>query len=894
MTARFHKLHRQLRSTSKEKGSGGYIPLSGWTGYIQTEAVDPDNPDVAYVLDLLNNDTVAGTQVVVQPFVSGKPTQHWWYVEDFAPSAIQNIGANNLNLGIGSAVGEGYYLVLVEDDGDEATWTTDDDGTILNGEYTALAMDVDEGIPKPNVAVIAYPLKTPLAANQQWTWGHNVTDPPPFVTAMQGTTITEGWDAVVAISVEQVNSLFQTTFAQNYIEGQTASISTTVGLSQTYAQLIKVILGSPLIQFLPENQSQQASLTIPVQGGLCLEFFDETEAVVAVQVVTASQNYVISGNVPLSSVQGEVKDQTEVILDIANGESFSAQLGYGQQQDQSALGTALQSILAGSDGYNYSLGTISSASGGNLAPVSFAIGTQVSEDPDDLGRVLLFITTENGTPGSTTSLSVSNLVPPGYSAALLISSQKFFASLLHDAINTSLTNLSDYSVSDLSLTAEQLENGAYGLVVDCDLATGLTVSVFDGQITWSTGRCLDGVPDRYGFSMSLGPVIWSASPANVEQLFAIQDQGIRTVTFVPLSGDCQEVTQLFYMSYNATYTPYIDTGTNDIIFGGGVSYSLQPDTNPTTDGFDPGAASSAIQAAAQTMFGEALNVSLPDITTFALRNLLFPNQSNINLETVYLPGDLVTFGNMGSGNIQISPSMPVLVPNATVTFTATVPSGGSVTWSAEKGSIDQNGVYTAPGVINRGSVGWITATSEAGESASTVVALEPNGMVVNPLFLMVFPGEGGINTTQTFTAAGPNIDGASVSWSVSAGAGSIDGSGDYTAPGSIDAMTAATVTATTGGVSSSSNLLIFWGMVIRSGVAPAFIELKKGGTQLFSTQSFPEGTVTWSVFPSTGGTVDGSGNYTAPSVITNLEAIAVVATVGDFMSASAVVLLDPD
>jgi hypothetical protein len=140
----------------------------------------------------------------------------------------------------------------------------------------------------------------------------------------------------------------------------------------------------------------------------------------------------------------------------------------------------------------------------------------------------------------------------------------------------------------------------------------------------------------------------------------------------------------------------------------------------------------------------------------------------------------------------------------------------------------------------------------------------------------------------------PNIDGASVSWSVSAGAGSIDESGNYTAPSSIDAVMAATVTATTGDVSSSSNLLLFSGVLIPGGVAPAFIELKKGGTQLFSTQSFPEGTVTWSVFPSTGGTVDGSGNYTAPSGITNLKAIAVVATVGGFMSASAVVLLDPD
>jgi hypothetical protein len=375
---------------------------------------------------------------------------------------------------------------------------------------------------------------------------------------MQGTTITEGWDAVVAISVEPVNSIFQTTFAQNYIQGEVESINATININSGIAQLIDVTVGPPLIQFLPENQSQQASLTIPVQGGLCLEISGGT--VIAIQLVTASQNYFISGNVPLASIQGEVQDQTEVILDIANGENFSAQLGYGQMA-QTPLGVALQGILAGSAGYNYSLGTISSTSGGNLAPVSFAIGTQVSEDPNDLGRVLLFITTAGGSPGSTTSLSYSNLVPPGYSTAMLISSQKFFGSLLLSAINICLQNLS-YKVSALSLEAEPTQTGAYQLVFDCDLSTADSVYIDVGQTQWSTGRCLNDQGNRWGFSMSLGPVIWTASPANVEQLFAIQLAGLRNVTFVPMSGDCQEVPLLFSMSYNATYTPYIDTETN--------------------------------------------------------------------------------------------------------------------------------------------------------------------------------------------------------------------------------------------------------------------------------------------------------------------------------------------
>jgi hypothetical protein len=142
---------------------------------------------------------------------------------------------------------------------------------------------------------------------------------------------------------------------------------------------------------------------------------------------------------------------------------------------------------------------------------------------------------------------------------------------------------------------------------------------------------------------------------------------------------------------------------------------MTPVTVPQIDGFNGDAAALAVQNATMAMLGTVASIELPDIPT-ALRNLLFPDKSNIQLEAVYLPGDLVAFGDVSSGNIQISPSTSALSAAASVTFTATVAPGDTVTWSAEKGVINQDGVYIAPAVINQGSIGWVTATSsETGE-----------------------------------------------------------------------------------------------------------------------------------------------------------------------------------
>jgi hypothetical protein len=887
MKTRNQPPYRHLGPPQAQATLGSGLPPSGFIGCIQSAASDPDNPDTVYVLDLLNDDTAPGTQVVVQPFVSGKPTQQWCYGYSSDQFFIQfqnmAMAPTACSLGVGDAIGngvDGYYLVLLanEDQGN-CQWIASDSDllTVVNSVYPNLVVDVDGGIPQPNVPVIAYPMKTPLAANQQWTWANGVTAPPQFVSDMQGTTITEGWDAIVAISAEQVNSIFQNTFALNYFSHQTTSISTSVDIGNgQQAQLVNLILGPPLIQISPANQSQQASLTIPIVGGVCLQLNGESsvDTVFGIQLITSSQNYAITGDVPLSSIQGDVKNQAEVVLDIASGVNFSAQLGLGQLAP-TALGKALQKLLAESSGNTYSLGTIFTGSAGNLSPVSFVIGTQVSEDSNDAGRVLLFVTTQEGTPGTTTNLSYTNLVPPGYSAALIVSSTKFFAGLFGNAIET---NWEKQSVQDVYATSSD-----FGFAIMGSPTSENAVSIPQ----WTTGSC-DGGPGNVVLPVSLQ---WSPNSNSGVNEISGGGSGYWSVAFIPTQGDCQLATLGLVWNYTPTYTLYIES--NNIQFGGGGALQLTVASNLNLPAnFDAAQAANQVASTFQNVLENLFEFSIPDISTFAVSNLLFPDQSSVNFETVYLPGDLVAFGNMSSGNIQISPSTSALSAAASVTFTAGVASGDTVTWSAEKGVITQDGVYTAPPVINQGSISWVTATSsETGESASAVVALEPNALIVNPIFALTFPDYG----SQTFAASGPNSDGGSANWTVSAGGGTIDSGGNYTPPSSVGGLTLATVTATTSSGSGTSSILILPQLPFVGGVTPAFVELKSKGTQAFATvEPFSSGNITWSILPATGGTVDSDGNYTAPSKISTLEVVSVVATSTGSMSAVGVVLLNPD
>ena len=161
------------------------------------------------------------------------------------------------------------------------------------------------------------------------------------------------------------------------------------------------------------------------------------------------------------------------------------------------------------------------------------------------------------------------------------------------------------------------------------------------------------------------------------------------------------------------------------------------------------------------------------------------------------------FGFFQLDNIQMNSSVSVSPANVTLgvseqqQFTATVTGGSdpSVTWDINLavGSIDTNGLYTAPASIGVAQTVTVTATSVENptQSGSATVDLVPVVVSLSPTSATL-----GASGTQQFTPTVSGTPNTAVTWAISPATGSIDANGLYTAPASIAAAQTVTVTAT--------------------------------------------------------------------------------------------------
>ena len=134
-----------------------------------------------------------------------------------------------------------------------------------------------------------------------------------------------------------------------------------------------------------------------------------------------------------------------------------------------------------------------------------------------------------------------------------------------------------------------------------------------------------------------------------------------------------------------------------------------------------------------------------------------------------------------------------------------------------------------------------------------------------------------LSQSTTFTATVSNTGNTEVTWTLS-GAGTLDTSGDYTAPDNLPSNTTATVTATSQAdtaVSASATVTITSNQVVS--VSPSSRTLQAGKQQQFTatvTGSSKDTSVTWSA---TSGSITSSGLFTAPSPAPSSGTVTVTA-----------------
>ncbi len=251
--------------------------------------------------------------------------------------------------------------------------------------------------------------------------------------------------------------------------------------------------------------------------------------------------------------------------------------------------------------------------------------------------------------------------------------------------------------------------------------------------------------------------------------------------------------------------------------------------------------------------------------------------------------------------VRVVPTTATLNPSRTEQFYAqlAMPAGTdqTVTWSIhpDLGSIDGTGLYTAPSAVDSEKRVVVTATSVADptKSGSADVVLLPSVSVsLDPTSASLSAGGG-----QWFNATVTNALDQTLKWSISpAGMGTVDQWGYYTAPGTIASSQTVTVTATSEADTSktaSAEIALVPSVALSAG--PATVTLYAFQTQQFSATLNYESTYigpTWSLNPNVG-TIDETGLYTAPSIITTQQTVTVTVTTGEGYTTTATITLMP-
>jgi hypothetical protein len=243
--------------------------------------------------------------------------------------------------------------------------------------------------------------------------------------------------------------------------------------------------------------------------------------------------------------------------------------------------------------------------------------------------------------------------------------------------------------------------------------------------------------------------------------------------------------------------------------------------------------------------------------------------------------------------VGVTPSSANVLLGATQKFAVTVTNttDTSVVWSvngtpggyAAAGTIDANGVYTAPGNLPAPASALVQATSMADSSKNSTAAVTIGSDVsvsIAPPSAAVELGAVQPFTATVSSAANPN---RSVSWNLTGGAcasascGAVDSSGNYTAPQILPAQASASLVATSTAdpsksaaaaitITSTFSLSISGPTSVNAGTTANYT-----ATLTPAPNSNPSRAISWSVSGAgcagaDCGTISSGGVYTAPAL----------------------------
>jgi hypothetical protein len=719
-----------------------------------------------------------------------------------------------------------------------------------------------------------------------------------LVSLTAGQSVLGGWDAVCAMSMERVNAMFLQQFLQSDPTSPKRLLQVITAVN-TDLWILEVALGPALISF----ETTSAQITMPIVRG-SLTCVDSIQGTITNVLQIAPDSAYLTGPLSLSSVKGSVTGTGQVWADLAANAWIPA-IESVDQIVATQIGQAIQAFFTNNP-TQYELGGLGSSDvQACLTPTAFFFALQAPPVPGGDGCVLLLIQT-TGQGGPVQPLP-SYPIPDGSTAALLISNEVIFSGLIPSSFN------SQFASAKMQFSGQQSDGAWTTTSSGGSIGCGIIQGTFTwGQVTYpfSCDSALESSPqsvavpgDAFTACAAGGAIALNWAPswnqywcyltyvAAAAAESSASDSWNMPV-YTPTWSNCGLVGS-YSMTANAT------VGANNVIsFSGSPTVSFGPQSEP--DWWQKNmegdwVADTALTSAVKNQVSAALgSLTLPDVNTFSLVNLLFPAQHAISLSTASVPCDLLAVGLL-QAPLTVTPETSKIAPGATVQMTATDTSGNAVSanWEVSygAGTISANGLYTAPAAISQPELNVVTAintanTQQTGGSMVIVANAPPaSALQVSPGTVSITSGQNCVfqisdgqgNAIAATCALNPEVG--------SIRAGLQTGEFIYTAPASVASPQSVSLVATSTANSAESGtasltLLPATAVTVTPAGAGTVVA---GGTLAISAGANGISSLEWIVYPMGTGAVTPdpdnslSATYTAPASVTGETNVTIVA-----------------
>ncbi|MEU6235959.1 hypothetical protein [Kitasatospora sp. NPDC047058] len=701
---------------------------------------------------------------------------------------------------------------------------------------------------------------------------------------------TQGWDAVCAMNAAQVSAVFR----QQYLADGPTSPVRPVRVAfpdDTDLMLVDIVLGPPEFAFSSATDEPQSQLSMFLVRGSLLRIDPTDSAVRSVLPVEPNSSW-LNGPVQLTSVQGEDNVLGQVTLDLADTAYRPTISGIDPESTVlTELSTDLQTYFA-TQQTSYPLGTIQQQQGMNacLQPTQFDFAIQQNPDgqnPDaDDGAVLLLIRT-NGSGGTVGPLPVYP-IPDGSTAALLVSGEVLFSSLIAPTLNQEFTDIG-------TTFSAQPANGSYQVTGS---GGQLDLGGFPSSAPTEDDMYVPWTSDSSGNYQGVAPASnsFTVAPSNGSLVSTWTCSFTQYFTYYEWDLDENELEETENCNLDGTvattYVATADPSTDQVKFSGTTTSSLTPCN--TSSGWDnfwnntvdylPDDLQTALGQMLQSVMQE---VQLPDVDTFALQNLLFPSDQALQLGTAGVPGDLLLTGQIES-TLTVSPPTVTLTPTGQQQFSAaTAGLPTDVDWEIQPpllGTIDASGLYQAPDVLEQPSVIIVTAIDQADASlvGRAMVLLAP---VVPTSDLIVTPANLTLTAGQSYPLLVVDSNGqpADATCTLSPqGVGTLaqgysTGQWTYTAPAAVTQPQNVTISPGASGLAATVQLAPTTTVTITASATT----VSPGGTVTLTADSDDLDRVSWVSYPTGTGTISftegtTSATYTAPTSVQSAQDVTIL------------------